>query len=182
MNDYYTSQRLKLNTSNTQVSAFHLNNKLANYHLIIRLNDAILSYNPNPKYLGIVLDRSLTFASHLKQVALKKRSRNNIIQKLTGSNWGTSAESLHTSALSLVYSVAEYCAPAQMNSKNCHLVDTQLNVTMKIISGTLKATNLVWLPVLCNIAPPELRRTNIAKHMYNNCLFYEKFSYFKKLA
>ena len=133
-----------------------------------------MSYNPNPKYLGIVLDRSLTFGTHLNQVALKIISRNNIVQKLSGSNWGSSAETLRTSALSLVYSVAEYCAPAWMNSKNCHLVDTQLNVTMRIISGTLKATNLAWLPVLCNIAPPDLRRTNIAKHMYNNCLFYEK--------
>ena len=59
-----------------------------------------------------------------------------------------------------------------MNSKNSHL--EQLNVTMRIISGTLKAKNLSWLPVLCNIAPPELRRTNIVKHMNNSCLFYEK--------
>ena len=73
----------------------------------------MLSYNPNPKYLGIVLDRSLTFASHLKQVALIKiRSINNIIQKLAGLKLGSSAESLRTSALSLEYSIAEYCAPA----------------------------------------------------------------------
>ena len=81
------SWRLKLNPSKTEVSAFHLNNKLANYHPIIRLNDNILSYNPNPKFLGIVLDRSFTFGKHLKQVALKIRSRNNIVQKLAGSNW-----------------------------------------------------------------------------------------------
>ena len=68
-----------------------------------------------------------------------------------------------------------------MNSKNSRLVDTQLNVTMRIIFGILKATNLLWLPVLCNIAPPDLRRTNIAKHMYNNCLFYERSLLFEKI-
>ena len=29
---------------------------------------------------------------------------------------------------------------------------------MHIISGTIKPTPICWLPVLCNIAPPELRR------------------------
>ena len=36
MNDYYTSWRLRLNPSKTEVSAFHLKNKLANYYKIKR--------------------------------------------------------------------------------------------------------------------------------------------------
>ena len=42
----------------------------------------------------------------------------------------------------------------------CHskLIDVKLNHIMRIISGTIKPTPLCWLPVLCNIAPPELRR------------------------
>jgi len=39
-----------------------------------------------------------------------------------------------------------------------HLVDTQLHETMCIISGTLHATPLPWLPVLSRIPPPNLRR------------------------
>ena len=54
LNDFYTSWRLELNQSKSKVLAFHLNNKLANYHPIIRLNDVLLSYNPNPKYLGLI--------------------------------------------------------------------------------------------------------------------------------
>ena len=77
------------------------------------------------------MDRSLSCNEHLKRLALKIRSRNNLVQKLVGTNWGSSAETLRISALSLVYSVAEYCAPSWMYSKHTKLVDVQLNITMK---------------------------------------------------
>ena len=77
------------------------------------------------------------------------------------------------SSLSLVYSVTEYCAPSWMYSKHTKLVDVQLNNTMRIISGSLKATQITWLPVLSNIAPPHLRRMKLAVSMYNNCNFFQ---------
>ena len=43
-------------------------------------------------------------------------------------------------------------------STHCYKVNVQLSRTMRIISGTIKSTPLPWLPVLCNILPPELRR------------------------
>ena len=43
-----------------------------------------LSFDPQPVYLGVTLDRSLTFGPHLKNVAEKTSKRVNIIRKLTG--------------------------------------------------------------------------------------------------
>lgn len=60
--------------------------------------------------------------------------------------------------MALCYSTAEYCAPVWARSAHTRLVDTQLNTTMRIISGTFRATPLPWLPVLSNIPPPTLRR------------------------
>jgi hypothetical protein len=37
-------------------------------------------------------------------------------------------------------------------------LDVQLNNVMRLITGTVKSTELQWLPVLSNIAPPKLRR------------------------
>ena len=37
-------------------------------------------------------------------------------------------------------------------------IDTKLNESMRIITGTLRLTPLAWLPVLANIASPALRR------------------------
>ena len=65
---------------------------------------------------------------------------------------------MRTTALSLVYSTAEYCAPVWLNSTHVREIDVQLNRAMRSISGTLMATPLPWLPVLCNVTPPEIRR------------------------
>lgn len=62
------------------------------------------------------------------------------------------------SGLQLAYSVTKYCAPLWARSTHCSKVDVQLKQTMRIISGTIKSTPNEWLPVLPNIAPPNLRK------------------------
>jgi len=73
-------------------------------------------------------------------------------------SWGANAETFWTSALSLCYSVAEYCAPVWSRSPHTGLGDVQLNSTLHLISGTLRSTPLPWLPLLAIIEPPALHR------------------------
>ena len=47
------------------------------------------------------------------------------------------------------------------------MIDVQLNEAMRIVSGTVRSTAVAWLPVLCNIIPPELRR----KKALSNLIF-----------
>ena len=67
MNDYYLDWRLKLNPNKTEVSAFHLNNRMSNKILNITFNDIQIVHNKNPKYLGVWLDRTLTYKHHLEK-------------------------------------------------------------------------------------------------------------------
>jgi hypothetical protein len=39
---------------------------------------------------------------------------------------------------------------------------------MRTISGTLKPTNTDWLPVICNIAPPEIHRENVSSKLLDS--------------
>ncbi|VVC33749.1 Hypothetical protein CINCED_3A006493 [Cinara cedri] len=84
--------------------------------------------------------------------------RNNIISKLAESTWGSDATVLRISALAPVYRIAEYCVTVWFRSSQYKNVDTELNQTMRIITGTIRTTEVQWLPVLANIAPPDLRR------------------------
>ena len=129
-----------------------------------------LKHNDHPQYLGVTLDRSLTFKNHLKKTSAKVNTRANVVQHLAGSSWGANAHVLRTSALSLVYSTAEYCAPVWFNSAYVRDVDVQLNRAMRTISGTVMSTPLPWLPVLCNIAPPEIRRKEALLREFNKIM------------
>lgn len=161
--------RLKINVNKTESTTFHLSNKYANYRPQIEFRNHVLQYNHLPKYLGVTLDRSLTYKQHLTKMASKLKTRNNVLHKLSGTSWGANAPVLKTTALSLVYSVAEYCCPVWANSAHTNIIDTQLNEAMRTISGTVKSTPTQWLPVLSNIEPPEIRRQAALKKEWGKC-------------
>ena len=71
LQEYYHQWRLKLNAQKTICSVFHLNNKEADRQLRVKLRGALLPFSSTPTYLGVKLDRSLTFRHHLQNVAGK---------------------------------------------------------------------------------------------------------------
>jgi len=121
------------------------------------MNGQRLKHDPYPVYLDVTLDWTLSYREHLSRSAAKLKSRNNLVVKLAGTSWGASASTLRTSALALCYSVAEYCCPVWARSSYTKLIDTQLHSAVRLISGSLQPTQLSWLPVLSNVAPPSLR-------------------------
>ena len=82
--NYYKNWRLKPSHEKTEVSVFHLNNREANQIPIVKVDGQTLKYNQFPKYLGIFLDRSLTYKENLKHTLMKVKTRNNIVSKLAG--------------------------------------------------------------------------------------------------
>jgi len=127
---YFAKWHLTLNPNKTVAIALHLNNREAQKELKLKIGDNHIVNEECPKYLGMRIDRSLTFKKHLEDVKNKLKSRNNIISKLAGANWGSNTKVLQISAIALGYSVVEYCAPVWARSAHCHEVDTELNRTM----------------------------------------------------
>ena len=68
---YLQTWRLKLSHTKTVTAAFHLNNREAKRELKVYNNGRLLPFCPTPTYLGVKLNRSLTFRHHL--VALRKK-------------------------------------------------------------------------------------------------------------
>ena len=61
----YRSNSLCANPDKTQVTAFHLRNKEANGSLKVEWNRPKLENTPHPKYLGVTLDRTLSYKEHM---------------------------------------------------------------------------------------------------------------------
>ena len=116
----------------------------------------------HPKYLGVILDRSLTFKKHLQNCKAKVSTRNNILRKLISSQWGENPNTLKTSALALCYSAAEYASPVWSRSSHAKYLDPAQNDSCRIIAGCLKPTNTSCLYLRAGIAPPDMRREMIS--------------------
>ena len=109
-------------------------------------------------YLGVTLDRCLTFKAHVQKTKAKVCARNNILSKLTGTTWGASPGTLRSTALALCYSCAEYACPVWERSSHADKIDTALNATCRLITGCLRPTAIDDLYILAGIAPPDIRR------------------------
>ena len=139
-------------------AAFYLNNQEAKRELKVYNNGRLLPFCPTPTYLGVKLDRSLTFRHHLVALRKKLSSRITLLRRLVTSGWGAGAKTLRIATLSLVYSAAEYCAPVWCRSAHTRLIDSVLNDALRIVTRCLHPTPTDYLPVLSGIQPAELRR------------------------
>ena len=160
---YYRSNSLRANPDKTQVTAFHLRNREAKRSLQVSWNGVDLENTDTPKYLGVTLDRTLSYKTHIHNTKMKVATRNNLLKKLANSRWGINARTIRTTAVALCYSTAEYAAPVWERSAYAHLLNPELNQACRAITGCLRPTNVENLYLLAGIAPPEIRRSVCAR-------------------
>ncbi|KAJ3606507.1 hypothetical protein NHX12_026028 [Muraenolepis orangiensis] len=144
---YLRKWRLQLSTGKTVSAAYHLCNK-AKRELSVSVDNKRLEHQLAPKYLGVRLDRTLSYKQHLEEVRAKVTARVSLIRRLAGTTWGASARTLRISTQALVFSAAEYCAPVWSRSPHVKKVDPIINNALRIITGCLKPTPVSYLPVL----------------------------------
>ena len=71
LSSYLQRWKLKFITTKTVTAAFHLYNKQATRELKVAAEDRILLFSAELTYLGVKLDRSLSYRRHL--VSLRKK-------------------------------------------------------------------------------------------------------------
>ena len=157
----YLRHSVVLSHTKTVMAVFHLNNREAKRELKVYNNSRLLPFCPIPTYLGVKLDRSLTFRHHLVALRKKLSSRVTLLRRLVGLGWGAGAKTLCIATLSLVYSTAEYCAPVWCRSAHTRLINSVLNDALPIVTGCLCPTPTDHLPVLSGIQPAELHRMGV---------------------
>jgi len=128
-----------------------------------------VKFDSHPSYLGVCLDRSLLFRTHLHTLKRKVSSRVALIKRLAGVDWGASFKALRTSCLALAFAPAEYCAPVWCRSAHTKHIDVPLNESMRVITGCLRSTPS-FLPILSGITPSETRSSASCLRLYTKAL------------
>ena len=67
-------------------------------------------------------------------------------------------QSVRLTALTLVHSTTEYCAPTWCRSAHTRLIDSTINDALRIVTGCLRPTSTDNLLVVASIQPAGLRR------------------------
>ena len=131
----------------------HLHNTSATRELSVYRDGQHIRHECHPTCLGVTLDRTLSYRSHLTKTAGKLKNLNNLLMKLSGSTWGASATTLQSSALALCYSAAEYCAPVW--SRSAHTSQVNVQWTLTCVSSLVPSVLYLSHPFQCS---PTLNR------------------------
>jgi len=122
VSEYIQTWKLKLRTTKTVSAALHLDTE-AKREMKVNFNNETLPFSSEPKYLGVTLDRSLTYRRHLESLRKKLTSRVALMRRLGGSGCGSGATTLRTATLALVHSTAKYCSHVWCRSAHTRLID-----------------------------------------------------------
>ena len=132
---------------------FHLRNREVGRKLSLTWNGVDLKHCDFPVYLGVTLDRTLSYKQHIEKVKGKVRTRNNLLHKLANSSWGANTSTLRATALALCYSVAEYACPVWERSSHAKKVDASLNDSCRCITGCLRPIRMLTVYMSWLVSP-----------------------------
>lgn len=111
---------------------------------------------PTLRLLGVTLDHSLTFKTHVQQTSDQARKRNNITRVLTSRQAGLQKEELVRVYKAITRSVIEYAAPAwtpTLSETSWKTLQVQQNEGLRIATGCLKMTAIDHLHQETRVLP-----------------------------
>ena len=79
---YYAVIHIRANPEKFQITTFHLKNRDAQRELKVVRHGELLAYSHKSVYLGVTLDRCLTYTDQVAKTKTKTGARNNILKKL----------------------------------------------------------------------------------------------------
>ena len=109
----------------------------------IKLLGKDIHYNPNPKFLGIELDRTLSFQKHIKTVTGKVVGKCKMLAALSTKTWGWQKKNMRSVYITAVRSIMDYAAPAWQpfcSKTQLQHLDVAQNKALRIVNGQHAST------------------------------------------
>ena len=119
-----------------------------------------LDWKKETKFLGVIFDSRMTWASHINMVINKCKKRINLMRCISGQDWGADKRSLLQIYFAMIRSIIDYGCVAYSTAAPTQLakIDKIQNHALSICCGTMKCSSSAALQVECGEMPLALRR------------------------
>ena len=104
-----------------------------------------MPFNKTPKFLGVHLDRELTFVKHVTEIATRAKSKLRMLSALTHTTWGCLKQDLMKVYIAHIRSVMDYAAPGWqpwLADTNLNALEVVQNKALRIVSGNVQKSRL----------------------------------------
>jgi ribonuclease HI len=129
----------------------------------ISIDKKIIKFVNSTTYLGMTLDKTLSWSRHIGKLVERLRGLNNIMRYIRGQGWGASTRTLITFYKSFIRGVIDYgsvvydSAPSTSKKK----IDKVQNLALRCIAYMPQSCSTEALEVVLGIHPLELRRKEL---------------------
>ena len=112
-----------------------------------------LEHTINSTWSRVILDRTLSYSTHIAKVKAMTVARNTVLKKLPNSKWGESPATIRTTSLGLRYSTSEYACTVWERSAHTRKVNLVLNDACRSRTGCIHPSNIDYVCLLVGITP-----------------------------
>ena len=142
--------------------------------LKLNMNGENIPYNPNPKFLGVTFDESLSFNCHIENLRCRALKRTAIIKCLSNSFWHLSTACLTQIYCSLVQSIFNYSffTVASLSDTNLNKLQCIQNRAIRSIFSLKWNHPSILLPEISGIAPLRHRFIQLGCRHIAKSIFY----------
>ena len=140
--------KLSLNLAKYEVAFFSTDTAEAKWTPSITLNGHAFTFNLTPTFLGVMLDRTLTFRPQAEAVRARALGRVRILSALASKEWGWGSRNLRTIYMATVHSVLHYCGAAWqpwLAKSNMQILEPAQHRVLRVMTGQLSDTPLEYL-------------------------------------
>lgn len=173
--DQAENLNLQINPNKTKTVLFQLGDAT----LDLKIRGSPIETVQSHKYLGVFIDRSLSFGMHTRDVCHRVAERINMIKIISNIRSGGHPQSMLLVYQALVRSIVEYCSSAFNNCASTYKEKIQrtLNQALRRATGCSKTTPINTLLAISAQMPWKIRSNyiagrEIAKHTaYRNAVY-----------
>ncbi|GFQ84050.1 putative RNA-directed DNA polymerase from transposon BS [Trichonephila clavata] len=152
------NNEMTVNTSRMVFQVFTLSTKLKAIQLFY--GDYQFQRTQKDTYLEIVLDSRLSWNKQASRIQAVGKTRNGLLKRLSGVEWGTTQDLLCTTYKSYIRPAIEYGSELLVTASEAvqNKIETVQNNTLRIITGGAFSTPIQTMQLQANIEPLTFRR------------------------
>ena len=136
------------------------------------LKDNILPYEEEVKFLGVIFDKKLTFASHINDLANRVKQSLNILKVISHFDWGGDRKTLLRLYTTLCLSKLDYACQIYACSCKTNLakLDVIHNMGLRICTGAYRTSPVASIYVDSGLPSLSLRREELSLRYLSKAL------------
>ena len=132
-----------------------------------------LRFNPTPTFLGIILDRTLSFSKHVSSLKAKFFPRLKALRCISASSWGPSKESLSVLNKAFLRLLLSYASPGWfpfLSATNITKLERLHRAASRAITGCLSSSPMPLLLTEASLPPLRVTLTHFTLFSHERAL------------